>query len=261
MNNCKKEVNMASSSSSAKATSPEFSPTDIASLTNALQCPVGLDPLTQAVTLVPCCHKVNQVAAEKIYGKMDSGSCEKAGVPCVMCRTPVQAYYVDRSFRDIVQRMLGRAESVIEPMVLPTRSRLLERAHAEVKNLPYPGMGGRFVHSSGNWALYDESGDDFCREMTFVSETKGSLIKEIGLFGYKSGKVSLLVKFREIKESLESYLLDYGIVLKCYDIDLKSYQSENIVELRSLFSIIAQNNQIPDEYFSRIREIVERGTC
>ena len=79
-------------------------------LLRACECPVGMDPLLEAVTLVPCCHKVNQAVAEHLYGRMEGDTCARRDQPCVICRTPVRAYYADNMVRDLARRALGLAE-------------------------------------------------------------------------------------------------------------------------------------------------------
>ena len=102
-------------------------------LLRACECPVDAEPLVHAVTLIPCCHKINQAVAEAMYGRMAGESCEKRGRPCVLCRAPIIAYYPDPVMRDVAHRALRLAElrgvaprvdaipPVVEPRVLPAR--------------------------------------------------------------------------------------------------------------------------------------------
>lgn len=93
-------------------------------LVRAYECPVDSAPLVHAVTLIPCCHKINLAAAEVIYGRMIGEHCEHQGRPCVVCRTPVIAYYADPIVRDLARRTLLLADSI--------------EAHALVRLLPEP---------------------------------------------------------------------------------------------------------------------------
>ncbi len=71
----------------------------------SLQCPVTLEPLYTAVTIMPCMHKINQIAAEHLYGERKVGNFYKneyENTLCPICRAKVLGYSVDHTFRDIV---------------------------------------------------------------------------------------------------------------------------------------------------------------
>ena len=114
-------------------------------LLRACECPVDAEPLVHAVTLIPCCHKINQAVAEAMYGRMAGESCENRGRPCALCRAPVIAYYPDPVMRDVAHRALRLAEPriaaprvdaippVAEPRVLPARRPAEARPDAELR--------------------------------------------------------------------------------------------------------------------------------
>ena len=52
---------------------------------STLLCPTNSTLLTEAVNLFPCCDKINESEAIKLYGKMKNGFCEKQNQNCVMC--------------------------------------------------------------------------------------------------------------------------------------------------------------------------------
>ena len=69
-----------------------------------LTCPVEMDLLTEAVSLEPCAHKINESSAKKIFGDMVGG---KLAVPertqCPFCRSQVTAYRADYMVRSLAQ--------------------------------------------------------------------------------------------------------------------------------------------------------------
>jgi hypothetical protein len=46
----------------------QYTQSNAQTLQDQLICPVLLEPLSQAISLVPCAHKVQQAAAEKMFG-------------------------------------------------------------------------------------------------------------------------------------------------------------------------------------------------
>ena len=113
-------------------------------LVRAYTCPVDSTPLVNAVTLIPCCHKINQAVAEVVYGRMVGEHCEHQGRLCVVCKAPVIAYYADPIVRDLARRTLRLAEaieghelarSLPEPRVLPAKRAAEAREEEEI---PFP---------------------------------------------------------------------------------------------------------------------------
>ncbi len=73
-------------------------------MSRLLECPVGLDSLTTAVSLTPCQHNVNESAAKILFGDMKDGACTKPA-PCPVCSASVQGYFVDHTLRSIAELM------------------------------------------------------------------------------------------------------------------------------------------------------------
>ena len=89
-------------------------------LLNELTCPVSLEPLSKAVALFPCAHKIQQHVARKLFGSCSSSI--EPGKTCPVCVQPVSAYMIDRGVRNIVHQL---AQMTSEDAAL---------AVAEVKN-------------------------------------------------------------------------------------------------------------------------------
>jgi hypothetical protein len=120
-----------------------------------LTCPVGLDPIYTAVSLSPCCHKANQVFAERYYGQITNGLCGLTDKKCVICNTPVTTYASDHTIRQLAALAFGHAQDLTS---LPTHRLVLKEKKTEI-NLPYPGLPAVFVHTNGDWSkVYDSGG-------------------------------------------------------------------------------------------------------
>lgn len=60
---------------------------DLKNILATLTCPIGLDPLTEAVSF-HCGHTINQIAAKQYYGPVVDGTCALVGKTCVVCKLP-----------------------------------------------------------------------------------------------------------------------------------------------------------------------------
>ncbi|MGC1878931.1 MAG: hypothetical protein WA347_04830 [Rhabdochlamydiaceae bacterium] len=221
---------------------------------SALTCPIELDPLTQAVNLFPCCHKVNQIAAEKYYGKIVNGFCGLSEKNCVICNTQVVAYAPDHTIRDLAARAFGHEKDLES---LPNHSLVLEEKKSEIDQ-PYPGLPAVFVHMGGSWDKFYDSGGELCRMMEFKSITNNSLLQNFKLLGYCNGDVSISILFQKSKAFVK-YLLAHHI--DCDEHIAEFCRSTTPEHLKTIFRIISLNNEIPGDKFNQIREIVERGCC
>jgi hypothetical protein len=94
---------------------------EIQRLHSLCSCPVSFEPLVQAVTLFPCCHKVSLAVAKTLYGEVKDGECLKRNQVCCMCRTPVTTYHDDHLVRDIAQLALQLSEQPTVKVVQKTR--------------------------------------------------------------------------------------------------------------------------------------------
>jgi tetratricopeptide (TPR) repeat protein len=69
-----------------------------------LECPVSLEPLTSAVSLTPCAHKINEEVAKSMFGEVINGSCSKTN-NCPVCRVNVTRWSVDHQYRQLVEAL------------------------------------------------------------------------------------------------------------------------------------------------------------
>jgi hypothetical protein len=218
---------------------------------SGLLCPIGFDPLTKAVSLIPCCHKVNQAAAERYYGKIVNGFCELREKPCVICKTPIVAYAPDPLMRDLVAQIFGPEKEDLE--ALPAHPLVLETPEEKkaILNIPYPGLPAVFVWAGGEWNQTFAVGD-LRRQMRFQSITANSVLEAFNLLGYSDGSVSISVRFGMNSPFIE-YLKAHRIVCA----EFFCHKTHTPAELKTLFRIITQNNEIPSAQLKQISEIVE----
>lgn len=98
-----------------------------------LQCPVTGKPLFEAVTLFPCAHKINEVAALHIFGPMNEcGSLTDER--CPLCQSIVATYVPDHTIRNIVRQIFSYDESGKVAKV--SRKHAREDSSEEVREKP-----------------------------------------------------------------------------------------------------------------------------
>lgn len=231
-------------------------------LKEELLCPVLLEPLSEAVSLVPCAHKIQKSVAETIFGSVDGEWRVQSKKPCPVCRVTVLGYMADHSVRNIVKQLFELPENTLNEMLATIKKELVEKCKVVekdiVEEMSYPGKSAKFIHKSGNWLLYN-SGGNLCRKISFISCTENSLINKFHLLGYKNGSVKISMGFStENYNIIKKYLKQFDIILS--DVfDETSYISRDHEQLKMIFKILAKNNEIPDPYFNMIRDIVIKG--
>lgn len=219
-------------------------------LLETMQCPLELKPLLTAVNLFPCNHKVNEAAAKELYGKCEiSGACEKKGITCRVCGGIVTRYGPDHTIRQLADLIFGNQHLLDK---LPEHPLVLEK---RPEPLPYPCKRETFVHTKGDWEPF-RSGGDLCRIYTFASFSSDSVIREFSLLGYYNGKISIYISFQGGNKEFVNYLRSHGMIIKEYD---SCYKTGTPEDLKTLFRIIAENNEIPEKDYGFLRALVEKG--
>lgn len=224
-----------------------------------IDCPIELAPLTSAVTL-SCGHNLNQAAAENLFGQMIADACEKRNIPCPLCRKPVTSYTANHLLRDLMQRLTRLMQAALplkRPLEIPENCPEVEVKRAKIAP-DYPGPAGKFIHKRGNWTRFD-SGASLERNIEFVSLSANSLIKRFTLLGYKDKSVAIMVHFKKNNQDLVNYFSHHAVIIGKIDKMLGSYKSANTEELKTLFAIIAQHNEIPASHYQKVKEIVEQA--
>lgn len=138
---------MVISAFSAKLVDP-----NLESLVLTLHCPIEITPLTKAVTLYPCMHKINENVAVMLYGSMTEEFCSKLSQPCPLCKQIVKEYKVDKTMRELASKILSYID--LEEMKLKIPEEFLKKAKNKA-NKTDTSKSSEFVHHRGKWSWYD----------------------------------------------------------------------------------------------------------
>lgn len=239
--------------SSSGMQAPPFA---VSNFLNSLECPVMFTPLSDAVILVPCGHTISEIAAKQIYGGMSGeGGTETVRNPaaCPLGCRKVTAYYPNL----IVRSLIGEVSSVKLEEALPLFSAALPGDDKiNIDDIPFPGKGAKFVLSANHWNAHYGTGGDLVRELEFKSQTSGSLFTKFSVLGYRDGSFAIFFNFeKKCKDAAIDYLSKCGIELKFIEREICHYKSDlSTTEL--VFRILAKHNDIPQDQFTLIRELV-----
>jgi hypothetical protein len=240
---------------------------NIQSSTKALQgelfCPVMLEPLSSAVTLVLCAHKVQQAAAEHIFGTTYRSWLVQSEKPCPVCRVFVLGYMTDHSTRNIVKNLFEAPTIDLDAILITIKNKLPKKSITVEKDfevyLPFPGKAARFVHSDGDWESYNYGGAPLKKSLTFTSSTKNSLITKFSLLGYHGDKIKIAIDFNKNTDALKNYFKQSDLIFTDSELRNKSYRSKNPAQLYVFFTILAENNEIPASHFEKTRDIIAKN--
>lgn len=219
---------------SSAAAKPDLKTT----LTEYLTCSIEAEPLHKAVSLHPCAHKVNKTTANKIKDLLQN---------CPFCRTPIQSFGPDYFVRDIVSLVFD--EKKIE-RPLPQVSTKIAKEDAPFKELPYPG-GAKYLLKK-----YDTGESSF--SITLYTRTPDPFISEIRISTnfYDKGKITIrLGDWNNPVIPVEKFLKDSGFI------HFRSPPPEisDPIELKGIYKILVNNNELPQEIVSFLYEIVKNN--
>lgn len=99
------------------STQPPDSLNNVKTLQDHLLCPILQEPLSEAVSLVPCAHKIQQAAAEQIFGTTKGGCMVSSNTLCPVCKIPVIGYILDPQMRYVVKQLFELPEKDIITML------------------------------------------------------------------------------------------------------------------------------------------------
>jgi hypothetical protein len=148
---------------------------------------------------------------------------------------------------------------VVEQIILPAISMVRTIIPEEKIVLPFPGKGAKFVYASGNFEVFD-SGAPLNRIIEFRSKTPGSLFTEFSVLGYRDGEINISVGFnKKINEkAVKNYLATYDIVPNAVEL-MTTYHTSGRTQLRNMFNILTENNEIPESHFEQICNIIDKA--
>lgn len=140
---------MVISAFSAKLVDP-----NLESLVLTLHCPIEITPLTKAVTLYPCMHKINENVAVMLYGSMIEEFCFKLCQPCPLCKQIVKEYKVDNTMRELASKILSYIDLEEMKLKIPQEF-LIKTKNKANKSESDTSKSSEFVHHRGKWSWYD----------------------------------------------------------------------------------------------------------
>lgn len=248
---------MAAPASSSSASLPPASMV-VDNFINMMTCPCDSNLLLQAVSLFPCMHKVNEQGAKLLYTGIDAQNAVIKPGPCPLCNVRVTAYYTDHLVRSLAQALLGPQSQ----QLLPQASKAIQNEQKEVPNISFPGLGARFMATTAWEAISycNFPGVILEKQIRFVSKTPNSLFSKFSILGNKDKSLRILVTTpEEHRETAYKYLEALGITLEGYSKFSGDFMVQGHEDLKIIFKIIAENNEIPAEHFQLIRTLVEQG--
>lgn len=215
------------------------------SLSMPFFCPSNNKPLDTAVACFPCQHRINEIAAERLYGKMDGGKCSILG-SCLVCKNVVEAYYPDQLTRTKVSSLLGLKRPAGTVSLEEKKEPKIEEKK-KPKKLAYPGIPGKFRTVADAKSLKGVS-PLIVYQVQYMSDVPNSLITEFSLSGEvdPNGLSSqcLFFKFQKENEHLKAYLGSFGIMLSDEAIRLGQVKITGSDQVKKLLLIFRQNNEV-----------------
>lgn len=125
----------------------------------------------------------------------------------------------------------------------------------------FPGKSAKFIYHSGS-LMYLKSKQSLKRCIEFRSKTNDSLFDKFCILGYANNRIRINISFSKPDivynknvNDIQEYFKQYDIVLEWIDIN-NFYITNGATQLRNMFNILAENNEIPSEYFEQIRDII-----
>lgn len=125
-------------------------------------------------------------------------------------------------------------------------------------SVPFPGKRGNFTLEPGkDWSIADE-GVPLIRQLSFINETKDSLLEKIKLLGYKNGSLAVHIIFpKESFQILETYLTPLDLDKSEFIRRNKDYFHFNTPRERLiLFKILQEFNQFPEKELPLLEKLI-----
>lgn len=229
---------------------------EISNLLNSLTCPVTLNPMTDAVTLMPCCHKISEAAATSMFKGVQKGSffevekttglwsyfgCKNTGL-CPYCKTPVTGYGIDRTIREFAKVLL-----VDQKLTLTTKE-----VEAEKKELPipFPGKRAKF-YATTDWndkkLLFFKTNDDALIQTVYVKEEENGAI-QLGCF----------IEGEKNRHSFSDYHKKLGVEDQFLGYICGTFRFEG-EDCKIIFEDLARHNTFPCDEYELITSLFESG--
>jgi hypothetical protein len=192
------------------------------------------------------------MAACKLFGKKAENQVDALQpAPCPTCSQWTTGYMRDYTTINLVEMLFG-----------PKPVELAKLTHASPQPTPlfetylsFPGTRARFIFDGGCWepnSAYSNLGLNYC--LSFISVIEDSTFKRFELTRHVDGSIQLTVLPKSlVGQRFKEYMKDNGFISATYSGSFTAMDTESI---RRLFKLIAENNEIPEPYFTQIREII-----
>ena len=103
--------------------------------------------------------------------------------------------------------------------------------------------------------------------INFRSITRDSLLGEFSVLGYGDGKISISILFNyailwnKIKfdiGKIDKYFDSYGMKINPLNYE-SHYETSDRTQLRNMFNIITENNEIPSSHYEQVYDIIDKA--
>ncbi len=132
---------------------------------------------------------------------------------------------------------------------------LLNSNPYEIPALPYPGLPAVFDKGDGDWNKIFYT-CELRRCIRLRSTSENSLLEYFDLLGYWDGKICISLCYQK-EQGFDEYLRRHDIKIQsdghCF--------TGRIEAIRTIYTILSQNNEIPEERLKEIYSIIARGCC
>lgn len=212
-----------------------------------LLCPVLKKPLTEAVTVLNCGHKIQKIAAEYWLGPVGDGWKTPSKEPCPVCRVPAKGYIDDHSTREIAKILFILPENEIKVLVENCKSTAI----------PYPGKPAKFERN-GYREYWEKPFGSFSKinvvsSLLFTSLTEDSLIENFWIGGYEKHSLSIVAHLRSNTRNIKDYFKQFEMKIdNCNDVWAKNHD-----HVKALFNILVENNEISESHIDLLRDAVK----
>ena len=253
-----------------------------AALAEALLCPVSLEPLTEAVALTPCLHKINETAANQLFG----GPVKKGARFCPVCNVAVKGWKSDLVVRDIVSRAtelllavasLPKAaaahfeEETVKLEVCaaappPAAASIPQRVPSdEGPQLIEEVVSGDLLRLPCGWGMFAFANSSLCwgrQSLEFEKIEGDSPI--LGFTFFNDVSVSMRLEFLceengKCAAALFTYLQSLNLVAPLPCPDSNVYETSSTADVRKLLTMFKKFNDVPPGYWDQMDALVAKA--
>ncbi len=258
----------------------------LAELINRIECPIDMLEFRDPCSFFPCMHKVDITFIIEKCGKEIA-----AHFTCPLCSSSVKKWSADGIMQKLVNcisllntqgNLISRLASIdyerlrkegelndeeelkAGTFIPPPASKphIIEpeaaKKEEELKERPFPGPRGEFIHKSGGWI---PSGSDRCnREMTFDKKrAQDGYISSFCLRGYDDNTIGLSIFFKD-KPEVAKYFAEAGIkTMSKGEISCGFCMFSTHEDIKKVFKVLMGHHTMPSTHIEQMKLVVETG--